>query len=382
MLARSLRGWPGSAATISAPSTAGLNLDYDRAFTTAERTLAFFLTDGQPVVGPPGELLAELGLPGSAEATPASRAHRLAIPFLTRWLIEKSHSRRYSDPEEMLHWALMARLSADGCSPEAAGSEPKRANLRAGAEAQLSSALRVLGRLEESEECMKTAWAELERGTGDPELRATVFAQTTSLLTLQGDFQLAVDLSNEASTTYGQLGMTHRSASAKVTGALAMVYDGDPEQAAGAFQRVLPEIDPDDDPTLLLVARTNLVRCFIDLREPAKALAAYKGLQRIRLNVEPLLLLRMDWQKGLLLKALSDPRAAAHILGQVRRGYVERRLAREAIVVTRDLIKTLAELGENERASNLLEETAGWIRGMNFGSETSRFFDELRAASL
>jgi hypothetical protein len=60
---------------------------------------------------------------------------------------------------------------------------------------------------------------------------------------------------------------------------------------------------------------------------------------------------------------------------------MERRLAREAIVVTRDLTTTFAELGEDERVSCLLEDTADWIQRMSFGAETSRFFAELRRTS-
>jgi tetratricopeptide (TPR) repeat protein len=358
-------------------------LDYDRAFAAAERTLSFFLDQGKPVVNPPGELLAELGLPEESydEVAASSRTNRRAIPFLTRWLIEKSHSLRFTDPEEMLHWALMARLAAHGCSREAAGNEWRLADLRAEAEAQFSNALRVLGRVAEAEECIRGAWRTLERGTGDPEVRATVFGKTTSLLTVKRDFQLAIDLSLEVSKIYMDLGSRHRSAAATINGALAMLYDGDPERAARELWQALSKIDPEEDPTLIVATRINLVRCYIDLGEPAKALAARQHLPRIRGHVEPMVLLRMDWQEGLLLNALGEQGAAARMLGRVRRGYVERRLAREAIVVTRDLAKAFTEAGEAARASCLLDETADWLQRMGFGLETSQFFAELRATS-
>jgi tetratricopeptide (TPR) repeat protein len=377
-LARPSRLRDPDAQIFSAPE-----FDYSRAFANAERTLDFFLDRGQPVDAPPGVLLAELGLPraGLDEAAGPLSANRLAIPFLTRWLVEKSHCLRYSSAQEMLHWALMGRLAADGCSPQAAGNEAKRSDLQAAAEAQLSTALRVLGRVAEADECMRNAWTHLERGTGDPEIRATVLGKTTSLLTLQKDFQLAIDLSFEASTTYEQLGMWHRSAVARVTGAIAMLYSGHPERASHALQQALPEIDPQEDPTLLHVTRHNLIRCYFDLGEPAKALAAHQSWPRVRHNLEPLILLRMDWQQALLREALNDRASAARMLGQVRRGYVERRLAREAIVVTRDLVRTLEELGERDRASCLLDETADWLQRMGFGLETSQFFAELRATS-
>jgi tetratricopeptide (TPR) repeat protein len=361
----------------------GSELDYDRAFASAEKTLSFFVDQGKPIVGPPGELLAELGLPGNGceEPAPTTRAHQLAIPFLTRWLVEKSHSLRFTDPEEMLHWAIMAQLAAEGCSAQAAGSEMKRADLRAAAKAQLSNALRVLGRAEEAYDLMKSAWRELERGTGDSELRAAVFAKTTSLLTFQRNFQLAIELSLEACATYLQLGMRHHSASVRVVGANAMLYDGDAERASRALQEALPEIDPEEDSSLVLATRVNLVRCYVDLGEPAKALAVHRVWPKIRQRVEPLLLLRMDWQEALLLDKLGDYAAAARMLGQARRGYMDRRLAREAVLATSHLARTLEELGERERAACLFDETAEWIQRMSFGPETSQFFAELQRKS-
>jgi tetratricopeptide (TPR) repeat protein len=356
--------------------------DYSAAFDNAERTLDFFLDQGQPVESPPGELLAELGMPAVEWAGIAGhRAARHAIPFFTRWLVEQSHRLRYSNPEQMLDCALVGRLAAEGCSPQAVGSQAKRADLRASAEAQLSTALRVLGRVEEAEECMRSAWTHLERGTGDPEIRATVLDKTTSLLTLQKDFQLAIDLSIEVSATFASLGMWHRSAVAKVTGAIAMLYSGRPEHASRALRQALPEIDAREDPTILHITRHNLVRCYFDLGETERALATYQGWPRIPLRLEPLIQLRTDWQQALLLAALGERLSAVRILDQVRRGYVERRLAREVIVVTGDLARTLEEMGERERASYLLEDTADWIEHGSFGPEMTRFFAELRTGN-
>ncbi len=358
------------------PLSPSPELDYDRAFAAADRAFELFFKDGRPVSSPPAVLLAELGMPG--EEAP-DRANRQAIPFLTRWLIEKSHSLRYTDPQEMLHWALLSRLAAEGCSSEAAGSRAKRADLRADAEAQLSSSLRVLGRIEEAEGCLQTAWRELERGTGDVEVRATLLSKTASLLTLKKEFQLAGDLSAAASTIYRELGMRHRSAVAKVTGAIATLYSGDPESASRTLLTTLGDIDADEDPTLPLVVRTNLARCYVDLGEPAKALATHRGGERSRHEVEPLIGLRQSWLEGVLMSSLQEGSAAARILGRVRHGYVERKLAREAIVVTRDLVRTLEDLGEKQEAWTLLDETAAWIRQMTFGPATRQFFDELCA---
>lgn len=357
--------------------------DYERAFATAEKTLSFFLDRGEPVSNPPGELLAELGFPMESlnEAQAGSRDRRLAIPFLTRWLVEKSHSLRFTDPEEMLHWAHLASLTAESCSAMIAGSEGKRADLQAVAKAQFGNALRVLGRVEEAEDLLKSAWRNLERGTGDPELRATIFAKTTSLLTVQKNFPMAIDLALEASATYQKLGMHHHSASVRVVGANAMLYAGDPELASRELQQALPEIDPEEDPTLVLATRINLVRCYVDLGEPAKALAAHRAWPKIRRQVEPLLLLRMDWQEAFLLHTLGDTSAAARMFGQARRGYMDRRLAREAILATSHLVRALEELGERERASCIFDETARWIQRMGFGPDASQFFAELRATA-
>jgi tetratricopeptide (TPR) repeat protein len=365
-----------------ASSLPAVEFDYGGAFEAAEHRLSLFLDRGEPVLTPPGELLAELGLPEtSCTTSAASHANRMAIPFLTHWLIEKSHSLRFTDPEEMLHWALMARVAAQGCSREAARNERRLADLQAEAEAQLSNALRVLGRIAEAEDCIQGAWRLLEHGTGDAEIRATVFGKTTSLLILKKDFQLATDLALEVSKIYTDLGSRHRAATARIGGAIATLYDGDPERAVRELWQALPWINPEEDPTLLLATRINLVRCYIDLGEPAKALATRQQLPSLRGNLEPMILLRMDWQEGLLLHSLGEQTAAARMLNRVRRGYIERRLAREAIVVTHDLAKALGEAGEAERAAGLLNETAEWIQRGSFGPEVTSFYSELRDAS-
>ncbi|HEY8019847.1 MAG TPA: tetratricopeptide repeat protein [Thermoanaerobaculia bacterium] len=371
------RPLPGSRWSLSRPASEG-QFDYSRTLARAERTIDLFFTNGRPVEAPPGILLAELGLPvESAQFAPGGE-FQTAIPFLTRWLIEKSHAIRYSNPEEMLHWALMARVAACGCTPDSAGSKAKLSDLRAEAEAQCSNALRVLGRLVEAEDTMKMAWRYLERGTGNPELRAAVFARTASLLTLQRKFQAASELAHEASVYFEDLGMKHRSASAEVTGAIATLYSGDPEQASRLFCRLLPKIPRREDPSLFLAARINLVACYVDLGKLPEARQAYRALPPTNPDSEPLILLRMEWQKGLLLNALQERISASQTLGRVRKAYIERRLAREAIVVTRDLMRTFEHLGEGGKAAILREETASWLQSMKFGAEASRFFQELQ----
>src|SRR5262249_11090776 len=179
--------------------------------------------------------------------------------------------------------------------------------------------------------------------------------------------------SEEAALTFSALGMSHRSASAKISGAVAVLYDGDPDRASRAFWESLQDIDVKEDPTLLLAARINLVRCYVDLGRPAGVRRAYQVLQQTKLGNAPLVALRLEWQKGLVLNVLDERAEAARTLGRVRSAFIERRLAREAIVVTRDLAQTFEHLGESERASSLRTETASWLQRMNFGSETSRF---------
>jgi tetratricopeptide (TPR) repeat protein len=361
------------------------HFDYEPAFSAAERSLSFFLAEGRPVLEPPGALLAELGRAvGDFErASPVASPESSTLPFLTRWLIEKSHSCRYADLEEMLQWALMARIAAQTCSAGIAGSAPKRADLCARAEAQLANALRVLGRSEEADATMKRVWEQLGKGTGDRLLQASVLQKSNSLLTLQGHFTLALDHIREATGIFDELGLRHQRAVAQLNEAITWFHCGEPDRATRLLEDALPWIDPSEDAYLPLVARHNLILSLIKLGETSRALALYLETRIATFDRQQTsIMLKLQWHEGKLLLALGMADAAEQTLARVRSGFLRRKLGHELVLVTSDLVRVHLETGKSGAIEREVAETTARVQAWNSGPEVIRSLAELRSLGL
>jgi tetratricopeptide (TPR) repeat protein len=294
---------------------------------------------------------------------------RFAEPQLVDWLIEKSYEARYADPSEMLRWAHLARLIATRCALNFVGSNAKLEDLQARAWRQYGNALRVLGQLRESEEALQIARRHLDRGTGDPVLRARQAEQVASLYTIQRRFPEALGETAEAVAIYRQLGENHALARAIVTEAIACLYSGETESAIRRLNQAIPMIDHEEDPHLLLAACHNLVCCYVNLERPERALALYlESKDLYQVFSDPLIRLRYSWQEGALLRDLGQLRTAETTLQHTRAGFLEKGLTVEAAEVSLDLaavyvkLKSFDDLKETVSATAVIFRTLGMDR--------------------
>jgi len=345
--------------------------DYDKAFAQAERSLNAFLATGIPEHISPEDLLADI-LPLSADEQKRrlSQEERFASSQFAQHLIDLSHRKRYTDPEEMLHLADLARLVAEICSAETLGSEPRLADLRLKAWGHFGNSLRVCGRLPEADEALATAEQYRKQGTGDPLLRARLFEQIASLRIFQGRFDQASHFNDEAGQIYREIGETHLLSSAMVQRAIASIYAGEPESSVRALNRAIPLIDQEEDPHLLLAACHNLVRCYIDLDRPEQALSLYSEAHTLYSEFDdPIILLRAAWQEGQLLRDLGHLRAAETILLRARKGFLERSLAYEVALISLDLAAIYVKLGMVEELKQTVTTTVPIFRALRVGRE-------------
>ncbi len=343
---------------------------YGQAFAAAGRALAEVLAEGRSPVQQPEELLAELAALPREEQLHRAADPRFASPPLVRRLLADSQAVRYDDPGRMLHLAELARRAAEGCSVESAGSAPRLADLLAQAWRQVANALRVCGHLYEAEEAFAAAQRFRGQGTGDPRLRALLCEQTASLYIFQRRFQEATDLAEEAGRIYRELDERTSLASTMVQRAVASLYGGEADLAVRLLNRALPLIDPAADPHLLLAACHNLVRCYIDLGEPDRALEIHSEVRDLYCSVEdPLIQLRAGWQEGQILRDLGHLRAAEVALRQARGGFEERGLFYELAVISLDLAGIQIRLGASEELEQTLGETAAAFRALHVDRE-------------
>jgi tetratricopeptide (TPR) repeat protein len=345
--------------------------DYQRAFAKVEECVAALLPSSQPPSLPPEILLDELERLPAAERLREVATERFAQPSMIRYLTQRSHALRYEDTAKMLHFAELARNAAEACSEAAAGSVRLRADLRAEGWRQLGNSFRICGQLPEAERALDQARSYCDQGTGDPLLRAWLLEQRASLDVFQRRFEEAIELAGEAGRIYRQLGELHNVASTMVQKAIALLYSGKPAAAVDTLNRAVPLIDREKDPYLLLAACHNLVLSYLDLGHPSQALALYfEAKELYREFQDALILLRMAWQEGRLLRDLGFLKGAEQALLQAREGFLERDLAYEVAVVSLDLTAVYVRLGKVDQVGRTVAETLPIFRALRVGRET------------
>lgn len=330
---------------------APVRYDYSQAFAATEQALGAFFAEGRPAESTPEELLAELApLPQDEQARWVMTYSRFANTRLIQKLVDMSDAVRYENTARMVHLAHLARLAAEACNVEIAGSAPKLADLRSLGWRQYGNALRVSGRLREAEEAFANAQRFCEQGTGDPPLRAALLARIGSLRYFQRRFDETIALADEAIGIYSELGESRSVAPIMVQKAIAQIYSGEADAAVTTLNRAIPLIDNEGDPHLLMAACHNLIRCYVDMGQPEQALSLFFEARGLYQDFQdPLIALRAGWQEGQLLRDLGHLQAAETALLRARQGFMERELLFEVAVVSLDLAAVYLRLGQTEK---------------------------------
>jgi tetratricopeptide (TPR) repeat protein len=363
---------PGREHAEGSNAAGGLHYDYDRAFARVEAVVEELLVAAPPQRLPTDHLLAELDrLSREAQLALVEEDERFAAPQLVKPLLDRSHAIRYEDPEAMLHWATLARGIATRSTESALGGSPSRlSNLRAEAWGQYGNALRVAGRLREAESALATAHQYLQAGSKAPALKASLQEHTGSLYIFQRRFDEAIQALSQAAEIYRELGEAHAFAGTLVRSSLAYLHSGNPEAAVDLLNEAIPLVDHEADPHLLLAACHNLMRCYIDLDQPAKALSIYTESQDLyREFGDSLILLRANWQEALLLRDLGHLRAAETALLRARQGFMERNLMYEVAVVCLDLAAVYVKLKSAEDLKETVTAALPIFRGLGVDRE-------------
>src|SRR5262249_4674210 len=131
------------------------------------------------------------------------------------------------------------------------------ADLQARAWGEVANAYRVADRLRLARRAFGEAYTLLQRGTGDPYLKARLFDLEASLLGTLREFPMALHRLSSLANLYLNLGETHLAGRTLITNALYTLYNGDAEKAIEINESGTSLIDQSKDPDLFMHALHN-----------------------------------------------------------------------------------------------------------------------------
>lgn len=364
---------PADPSLPGAPFVGAQAYDYSHAFAMAGEAVSAFLAPEQILPETRArELVEELAsLPGPEQTQRVRSGGLYASPAVIRALVERSYAFRYQGADEMLRLARLAKLAVENCSAVAAGGERKLADLQARVWGQYGNALRIGSQPHDAEAALAMAQEYRQHGTGDPLLRAWLLERSSSFANFKGDYREAIEMCEEAGQIYQELGDHHAFAFTLTQKAIAILYAGDPAWAVRTLNQAIPLINDEEDPHLLVAACHNLIRCYIDLDRPDQALTLYTEIHDLYQEFhDPLILLRMAWQEGILLRDLGHLRAAEAALLRARKGYMEGKLAYEMALVSLDLASVYVKLGLVEEVKRTVLTTVPIFHALRVKVET------------
>jgi len=364
---------PFQLAASDALSTNLGSYDYSHAFAAAGEAVSAFLAPEQSIPEIQARELVDklLSLPRSEQTRRVGEGGLHASPAVIRALVARSYALRYEGVDEMLRIAILAKLAVEKCTAAAAGGERKLADLNARVWGQYGNALRISSQPHDAEAVLSMALEYQRNGTGDPVLRAGLLEKTSALANFKGHYREAVEMCEEAGQIYQELGDDHAFAFTLTQKAIAILYAGDPAWAIRTLNQAIPLINDEEDPHLLVAACHNLIRCYIDLDRPGEALTLYTEIHELYQEFhDPLILLRMAWQEGILLRDLGHLRAAETALIRARKGYTEGKLAYEMALVSLDLASVYVKLGLVEEVKRTVMTTVPIFHALRVKVET------------
>jgi tetratricopeptide (TPR) repeat protein len=185
-------------------------------------------------------------------------------------LLARSWAVRFDDPQEMCRLAEVAVEAAARFSPRTYGTR-RVADLRARAWGELANACRVADRLREAKKAFGQAFAFLQRGTGEPLLKARLLDLEASYFGTLREFASAHDRLDLVPELYRKAGEPHLAGRTLITKAVYLAYGGNPEEALRLHQEGLSLIDPEREPDLVVTALHNQLSLLIDLGRFQKA---------------------------------------------------------------------------------------------------------------
>lgn len=284
-------------------------------------------------------------------------------------LLQRSWESRQDDPQQMLHFALLAAVEAGQLSPGVLA-EAHMEDVRCRAALELGNAYRVADRLNEAEELLHEADEHFRRGTGDSHLKARLLDVQASLYGDQRAFDLCFEALDGAIALYRELNESHLVGRALITKAVHTRYAKEPARAIELLREGLSLIDPEKDPKLAVNAVHNLAWMMVDhgrFREARRIL--WESQPQNGKYIGHLDRLKARWLEGRVNAGLGKLDLAERDLQTAREGLAAAGLAYTAAIAALDLAEVELLRNQSDKAAALALQSIEVFLSLEIGRE-------------
>jgi tetratricopeptide (TPR) repeat protein len=229
-------------------------------------------------------------------------------------------------------------------------------DLRAKAYAYLGNAQRILGELRSAETAFRESEALLSKSmTGNPLIEAEVLHLKASLRRAQRRQQEALALVDRSHSLYSESGEIYEAGMVLLKKAKIVEDTGNLDEAIELLNGLIMDIEPRQEPLLLLYARYNLMLCLTAVGRYSEAQDLLPKIQTAFLKeAKPLDLVRFRWTKGKIAFGLGRTEEAEEAFRAVQQEFLNRSMGYDAALVSLDLAVLLSQ----ERRTSELKQLA------------------------
>jgi tetratricopeptide (TPR) repeat protein len=285
-----------------------------------------------------------------------------------RALLDRSWAVRHDNPLEMTKLAKTAVDVAKRLEVAIYG-EPQVADYEARAWGELGNAHRVADELWEAERAFGSAFRILEKGTGDPLVRARLHDLHASLWAAQRRFNFALQALDVVHSLYLKAGQPHLAGRALIKKAVYTHRNGRSMEAIKINEAGLAQINEQDEPGLSAWALHNQV-LFLEAcgqhREARKLLFENRShlVGTGRVNE-----LKLRWAEGRIDMGLKNFQAAGNAFLEVKNGFLETQQGFAGALVSMELALTWMHQGKTTEARTVVMEAAGVFSALEIHRE-------------
>jgi tetratricopeptide (TPR) repeat protein len=227
-------------------------------------------------------------------------------------------------------------------------------DLRAQTLAYLANSHRVLRQLRNVEEIFQAAAFHLEKGTGDPELRAVILSLKAQLRVDQFRLKEAGDLLDQAAVIYRVTGKLADRARVAIQRYFVMKQSGCSEEALAILQETM-ELTREREPQFYFYAYHNMIDLLWDLGRNKEALERVRTNRKLAAASGGVIdQIKVTWLEGRILASADRKQEAEEALCSAMDQFFESHLEVDGVGVALDLMKLYLENDRPEDAHLLL----------------------------